>query len=577
MDINEIKPKAKKWLTGNYDTETKQQVRDMLEHDETALINSFYKDLEFGTGGLRGIMGAGTNRVNIYTVGSATQGLCNYLKKQFEGKPEISMAIAYDNRNNSRLFAETTAHIAAANGLNVYLFDELRPVPELSFAIRHLGCQAGVVITASHNPKEYSGYKVYWEDGGQIVNPHDKNIIDEVQKISSIDEIKWKGNQDKVKTIGEDIDKVYIDKIKSLSLSPEAIQRQSGIRIVYTPIHGSGVNLVPRALKNIGFTSVYNVPEQDETDGNFPTVVSPNPEEPAALNMAIEKGTEVGADVIMGTDPDADRVGIVVKGIKGEYVILNGNQTAAVLIYYLLTKWAEKNKLTGKEFIVKTIVTTEVLNNIADKYDVAHYDVLTGFKYIAELIRNLESEKTFIGGGEESYGYLVGDFVRDKDAVISCAIIAEIVAWAKDNGKSLFDLLIDIYVEFGFFKEKLISVKKEGKEGAEEIQRMMEDLRNNPPESINQSDVMQINDYQAGKSYDQISHLRYDINLPQSNVLQFILEDNSKITIRPSGTEPKIKIYFGAVEKLPSREQFDETNSKLDKKLESLSDALGIK
>lgn len=577
MDINEIRSRANKWLTGNYDEETKQQVRDMLERDETALINSFYQDLEFGTGGLRGIMGAGTNRMNIYTVGSATQGLCNYLKKQFEGKSEISMAIAYDSRNNSRLFAETTAHIAAANGIYVFLFDELRPTPELSFAIRHLGCQAGVVITASHNPKEYSGYKVYWEDGGQIVNPHDKNIIDEVQKISSIDEIKWKGNQDKVKTIGEDIDKVYIDKIRSLSLSPEAIQRQSGIRIVYTPIHGSGVNLVPRALKNIGFTSVYNVPEQDEPDGNFPTVVSPNPEEPAALNMAIEKGKEVGADVIMGTDPDADRVGIVVKDNKGEYVILNGNQTAAVLVYYLLTQWSEKNKLTGKEFIAKTIVTTEVLNNIADKYEVAHYDVLTGFKYIAELIRNLEGEKTFIGGGEESYGYLVGDFVRDKDAVISCTMIAEIIAWAKDNGKSLFDLLIDIYVEFGFFKEKLISVKKEGKEGAEEIQRMMEDLRNNPPESINQSDVMQINDYQAGKSYDQISHLRYDINLPQSNVLQFILEDNSKITIRPSGTEPKIKIYFGAVEKLPSREQFDEINGKLDKKLESLIDALGIK
>ena len=571
-----VKERANKWLEGNYDEETKKEVKQLLEGNEKELIDAFYQDLAFGTGGLRGIMGVGTNRMNIYTVGSATQGLCNYLSKEFSNYKTIKVAIAYDSRNNSRLFAEQTARICAANGFKVYLFDSLRPTPELSFAIRHLKCQSGVVITASHNPKEYNGYKVYWEDGGQIIAPHDKNIINEVLKINDIEEIKWEGKQDHIEMIGSEIDEVYTDKIKSLSLSPEAIQNNADIGIVFTPIHGSANKLVPMALKKLGFNQVSMVKEQEEPDGNFPTVESPNPEESAALNLAINQAKAINADLVMGTDPDADRVGIVVRNPHGKYVILNGNQAASILIYYLLTKWSEKGKLTGNEYIVKTIVTTELLVNIADKFGVEHHEVLTGFKYIADIIKRNEGKKTFIGGGEESYGYLVGDFVRDKDAVISCTMFAEITAWAREQGKSLYDILLEIYQEFGFFKEKLVSINKKGKEGADEIQRIMERFRNAPPDSINQSDVMLINDFQQQKAFDQLSHLRYDINLPKSNVLQFILKDNTQITLRPSGTEPKIKLYVSVKAELDEPADYENKNALLEEKISRIITQLGI-
>ncbi|MBN2521587.1 MAG: phospho-sugar mutase [Bacteroidales bacterium] len=572
-----IKEKAEKWLSPDFDEETRKQVKNLIDNNQEELIESFYRDLEFGTGGLRGIMGAGTNRMNIYTLGMATQGLCNYLKKEFSNKKDIKIAIAHDSRNNSRLYAETTANICSANGFKVYLFDDLRPTPELSFTIRHLGCQSGVVITASHNPKEYNGYKVYWEDGGQIISPHDKNIIEEVQKIKNIEEVKFQGLKKNIKLIGNEIDKAYVNEIKKLSLSPKIIKNQKNLKIVYTPIHGTGVKLVPMALHKFGFENIYNVPEQDISDGNFPTVHSPNPEEPAALSLALEKAKEIDADLVMGTDPDADRVGIAVKDNKGEFILLNGNQTATILINYLLTKWSENGKLKGKEYIVKTIVTTELLTEIAEKYDVKHYDVLTGFKYIADIIKQKEGKMQFIGGGEESYGYLAGEFVRDKDAVISCVLIAEATAWAKEKGKSLFELLIDIYVEYSFYKEKLISIVKKGKSGAEEIQKIMDNFRSNPPDSINNSDVVLIHDYLKQKTFDQLSHLRYDILLPKSNVLQFILNDGSKISIRPSGTEPKIKIYFGVKNKLDRKEDFDKINRLLDKRIENIIKALNIK
>ncbi len=475
MENNKIAPeilkRAQVWLNGNYDEETKAEIRNMIENDPEGLTEAFYKDLEFGTGGLRGIMGVGTNRMNKYTVGMATQGLANYLKKMFPNNKTISIAIATDSRNKNTFFANTTANVMSANGIKVYLFDEQRPTPELSFTIRHLGCQAGVVITASHNPPEYNGYKAYWEDGGQLVAPHDKNVIEEVQKIKNIDDVKFERNGDLIEIIGEEVDSIYIEKIKSLSLSPEIIQRQKNMKIVYTPIHGAGVKLVPQSLKAFGFENVINVPEQDIPDGNFPTVKSPNPEEPAALAMALDKAREVDAAIVMATDPDTDRVGIAVKNDKGEFVLLNGNQTATLLINYLLKKWKENGLVTGNEYIVKTIVTSEILKDIADKNGIETYDTLTGFKYIAEIIRLLEGKKTFIGGGEESYGYLVGDFVRDKDAVISCCMIAETAAWAADQGKTLYDLLPDIYVEFRFYKERLLSIVRKGKAGAEEIQR----------------------------------------------------------------------------------------------------------
>lgn len=568
--------KAKHWLESNIDTESKKILEEMIQHNENELIESFYKDLEFGTGGLRGIMGIGTNRMNIYTVGMATQGLCNYLKQQFQNLKEIKVAIAHDSRNNSRLFAEKTASVFSANGIQVYLFEDLRPTPELSFAIRHFNCQSGVVVTASHNPKEYNGYKVYWEDGGQIITPHDKNIIAEVQKIKNVDEIKFDNDLKLVQIIGENIDNEYLNELKKLSLNPEIIKKQKDLKIVYTPIHGTGVDLVPKALKAYGFENIYSVDEQNTPDGNFPTVKSPNPEEAAALELALKKAKETYADIVMATDPDADRVGIAVKNDKNEFILLNGNQAAALLINYLITQWKEKGKLKGKEYIVKTIVTSEILKDIADKYEVECYDVLTGFKYIADIIKQNEGKKKFIGGGEESYGYLAGEFVRDKDAVMSCALLAETAAFAKEQGNTLYQQLIDIYVEFGFYKEHLVSIVRKGKSGSEEIQKIMDTYRNTPPDSINNSTVMLIHDFEKQKTFDQVSHLRYDINLPKSNVLQFILQDGTKISVRPSGTEPKIKFYVGVKEKLEKREDFEEINQKLDKKIEGIIKSLGI-
>jgi len=571
-----VQSKANTWLNSSIDEDSKKEIENLIKNNEAELIESFYKDLEFGTGGLRGIMGVGTNRMNIYTIGMATQGLCNYLKQQFSDKKEIKVAIAYDSRNNSRLFAEKTASVFSANGIKVFLFEDLRPTPELSYAIRKLGCQSGIVVTASHNPKEYNGYKVYWEDGGQIINPHDKNIITEVQNIKDVSEVQFDDKLKHVETIGDKIDKEYLKEVTKLSLNPKVIKKQKDLKIVYTPIHGTGVELVPRALKSFGFENVTIVEEQKVPDGNFPTVKSPNPEEPAALKLALQKAKEIDADIVMATDPDGDRVGIAIKNNKNEFILLNGNQAAALLINYLISQWNKNGKLKGKEYIVKTIVTTELLKDIADKYKVECYDVLTGFKYIADIIKQKESEMKFIGGGEESYGYLAGEFVRDKDAVMSCALLAETAAWAKDQDKTLYEELIDIYVEFGFYKEKLISVVKKGKSGAEEIQAMMDNFRSNPPQTINGSNVMLIHDFQKQKTFDQISHLRYNINLPKSNVLQFILKDGSKISVRPSGTEPKIKFYFGVKDTLEKREDFENVNNLLEEKIDNIIKSLDI-
>jgi phosphoglucomutase len=574
--IQEVRLKAQAWLDGNIDDETRRQINYMLENDENELIESFYRNLEFGTGGLRGIMGAGTNRMNIYTVSMATQGLCNYLKKCFTSLDQISVAIAHDCRNNSSLYADTTAKVFSANGIKAYLFTELKPTPELSFAIRYLGCQAGVVITASHNPKEYNGYKVYWEDGGQIISPHDKNIIDEVQKITSLDSINFAADPDKIKKIDPEFDKIYVDKVASLSLSPDIIRKLHDLKIVYTPIHGTGVKLVPMALKKFGFTRIYNVPEQDITDGNFPTVVSPNPEESAALSMAIKKADEVGADLVMATDPDSDRVGIAVRDFNGNLVLLNGNQTGAVLIYYLIRKWSENGKLKGREYIVKTIVTTELMADIAKKYNVETFDVLTGFKFIADIIKLNEGKKSFIAGSEESYGYLAGDFVRDKDAVMACALIAETAAWAKDRGKSLYELLIEIYQEYGLYRESLANIYRKGKEGAEEIRQMMDNFRHTPPEMLGGSRVVKIYDYLLQKSLDKQNNTPLPITLPKSNVLQYLTEDNTKVSIRPSGTEPKIKFYFSVKGKLRKTEDYDSEVRNLDVKIEGIKKELGI-
>lgn len=575
--VQQVREKANKWLQSGIDQESKRQIENLLNNDQDELIESFYKDLEFGTGGLRGIMGIGTNRVNIYTVGMATQGLSNYLKQQFSEMKQIKVAIAYDSRNNSRLFAEKTASVFSANGIKAYLFESLRPTPELSFAIRHLKCQSGVVITASHNPKEYNGYKAYWDDGGQIISPHDKNIIAEVQKINKISDVLFDTSMKNVEIIGEKTDFEYVKELVKLSLNPEIIKKHKDLKIVYTPIHGSGVNLVPRVLKEYGFENIISVQEQNIPDGNFPTVKSPNPEEPAALQMAIEKAKKVNADIVMATDPDGDRVGIAVKDLKGDFVLLNGNQTAALLLNYLISQWKEKGKLKGKEYIVKTIVTSEILTEIAQKYKVEYFDVLTGFKYIADIIKQNEGKKKFIGGGEESYGYLAGEFVRDKDAVMSCALIAETAAFIKNQNKTLYEALIDIYIEFGFYKETLISLVRKGKSGDEEIKKMMEDYRNSPPQTINNSNVMLIHDFLKQKTFDQISHLRYDINLPKSDVLQFILHDGTKISIRPSGTEPKIKFYFGVKEKLYKRDDFEKVNTLLDEKIKNIIKSLNIK
>lgn len=565
----EIIERAKTWLSDKYDSETIKQVQELIDNNPDELLESFYKNLEFGTGGLRGIMGVGTNRMNTYTVAMATQGFANYIRMMFPNIEQPKVAIAHDCRNNSKEFAKTTADVMSANGIKVYLFNALRPTPELSFAIRELNCQAGVVVTASHNPKEYNGYKAYWEDGGQLVSPHDKNVISEVEKITDISMVKFTPNEDLIEYLDERFDEIYIDRILGLSLSPELIKKHNDLKFVYTPIHGTGGQIIPRLFKKAGFNNIDCVEEQMIVDGNFPTVISPNPEEKAALTMAIEKAKKVNADVVLATDPDADRVGIAVRDNNGEFVLLNGNQTAALITYYILERWNELNKFTGKEYIVKTIVTTELLCDIADKYNVKKFDVLTGFKFIADTILN-NPDMTFVCGGEESYGFLIGDFVRDKDANSACFIIAEIAAWATEQNKSLYQILKEIYKEFGFYKEGLISLTKKGISGTEEIQNMMHKFRNEPPTHILGSKIIEIKDYKVGISKNLINGNENVINLPKSDVLQFFTEDGTKISVRPSGTEPKIKFYFGIKAELNDIADFDSVNEGLNNRLSEL-------
>ena len=575
--IQEVTAKANVWLNGNYDAETKKEVQRMLDNpDKTDLIEAFYKDLEFGTGGLRGIMGVGTNRMNIYTVGAATQGLANYLKKQFPTLAQIKVVIGHDCRNNSRLFSETAANIFSANGIKTYLFDDLRPTPEVSFAIRELGCQSGIILTASHNKKEYNGYKAYWDDGGQMVFPHDEDVIKEVNKIQSVDEIKFTGDKSLIEIIGKEIDDKYIQAIKGITLSPESIKRNENMKIVYTPIHGTGVHIIPATMKAFGFKNIINVPEQDEVNGNFPTVVSPNPEEPAALNMAVKKAIETDADLVLASDPDADRVGAAIKNDKGEFILVNGNQTAMMLTYYFVRRWKELGKIAGKEYIVKTIVTTEVIKEIAERNGVECFDVFTGFKWIAAAMRENEGKKNYICGGEESYGFLPETFVRDKDAVSTCTMLAEIAAWAKDNGMSLYDLLRNIYLEYGFSKEKGISIEKKGKAGAEEIKQMMADFRSNPPKEIAGSPVVLIKDYKTLIAKDK-NGIESELVMPTtSDVLQLFTEDGSKISIRPSGTEPKIKFYVEVRGEMKSLADYDVANEKAETKVEAVKKSLNV-
>ena len=565
----EIIERAKVWLSDKYDSETRKQVQELIDNNPEELLESFYKNLEFGTGGLRGIMGIGTNRMNTYTVAMATQGFANYIKLMFPNIEQPQIAIAFDCRNNSPEFAKTAAEVMSANGIKVFIFNSLRPTPELSFAIRELKCQAGIVITASHNPKEYNGYKAYWEDGGQLVSPHDKNVIGEVEKITDFSMVNFNANNDLIEYLDEKFDEIYINKILDLSLSPESIEKQQDLVFVYTPIHGTGGQIIPKLFSKAGFKNVHCVEEQMIVDGNFPTVVSPNPEEKAALTLAIEKAKKVNADVVLATDPDADRVGIAVKDENGEFVLLNGNQTAALLTYYLLTRWNELGKLSGKEYIVKTIVTTELLFDMANKYNVEKFDVLTGFKFIADKILN-NPEMTFIGGGEESYGFLIGDFVRDKDANSACFMIAEIAAWAAEQNKTLYQILKEIYKEFGFYKEGLLSLTKKGISGSEEIKNMMFRFRNDTPKEILGSKIIEIKDYKTSICKNVISGTETVIDLPKSDVLQFFTEDGTKISIRPSGTEPKIKFYFGIKAKLNDIADFEVVDSELNNKINSL-------
>ena len=576
--IDEVRKKAEAWLGKDYDEATRNQVQAILDNsDPTDLIESFYKDLEFGTGGLRGIMGVGTNRMNKYTVGAATQGLSNYLRKEFGETSEIKVVIGYDCRNNSREFAEISADIFSANDIKVYLFEDLRPTPEISYAIRKLGCQSGIILTASHNPKEYNGYKAYWDDGAQMIAPHDKNTIAEVNKIRSVSDIKFNGNEKLIEIIGKDIDDAYIKDLKTISLSPDIISRHKDMKIVYTPIHGTGVHIIPKAMNNFGFTNIINVPEQDVVSGDFPTVVSPNPEEPAALLMAVERAKATDAELVLASDPDADRMGAAVKNNEGEWVLLNGNQTAILFIYYLITRWRELDKLTGKEYIVKTIVSSDTIRAIAEKNEVEFYDVYTGFKWIADIMRKNEGKKTFIGGGEESYGFLCEDFVRDKDAVSSCCIMAEMTAWAKDQGLTLFGLLNRIYAEYGYSKEVGISVVKKGKSGAEEIEAMMKNFRANPMKEIGGSKVTMTYDYASLKGHSFVDNEDFSLNMPTtSNVLQYYTEDNTKISIRPSGTEPKIKFYIEVHEPIKSVEMIPDAEKIASKKIEQIKLSLGI-
>ena len=575
--IKQVTEKAKKWLTPAYDAETQAEVKRMLENeDKTELIECFYKDLEFGTGGLRGIMGAGSNRMNIYTVGAATQGLSNYLNKCFAGKGQISVVVGHDCRNNSRKFAEISADIFSANGIKVYLFEDMRPTPEMSFAIRHLGCQSGIILTASHNPKEYNGYKAYWDDGAQVLAPHDKGIIDEVNKIASAADIKFQGNKDLIQIIGEDVDSIYLDKVHSISIDPEVIKRQKDLSIVYTPIHGTGMMLIPRALKQWGFENVHCVPEQMVKSGDFPTVVSPNPENAEALSMAIALAKSIDADIVMASDPDADRVGMACKNDKGEWVLINGNQTCLIFLYYIIKNRIAMNKMKGNEFIVKTIVTTELIKAVADKNNMEMYDCYTGFKWIARQIRLNEGIKQYIGGGEESYGFLAEDFVRDKDAVSACALLAEICAWAKDQGKTLYDVLMEIYVEYGFSKETTVNVVKPGKSGADEIKAMMENFRANPPKEIGGSKVILTKDYKSLKATDGEGNVS-DIDMPEtSNVLQYFTQDGTKISVRPSGTEPKIKFYIEVKGEMGCPKCYVSASAEAEEKVKAVRQSLGI-
>lgn len=576
--LKQVTEKANKWLGAEYDAETREAVKAMLEsEDKTELIESFYKDLEFGTGGLRGIMGAGTNRMNIYTVGAATQGLANYLKVAFADLDEIKVVVGHDVRNNSRKFAEIVADIFSANGIKVYLFASCRPTPEISFAIRHLGCQSGVIITASHNPKEYNGYKAYWNDGAQMIAPHDVNTINYVNEVKSVSEIKFEGDKSKIQIIGEDIDSVYLEKIKALSLSPEAIKKHHDMKIVYTPIHGTGGKLIPRSLKNFGFTNIINVPEQDIESGDFPTVESPNPEEPSAMAMGIAKAKETGAEIVLASDPDADRIGLVIRDNNGEYVLINGNQIALIFLNYLMTRNTELGTLTGNEYIVKTIVTTETIRKIAEAQHIKMFDCYTGFKWIASVMRENEGKGRYLGGGEESYGFLVQDFVRDKDSVSAISIMAEIAAWAKEKGMNMIEMLEDIYLKYGFSREKGISLVRKGKSGAEEIAAIMKQFRENPPKALAGSPVVVMKDFQSLVKTNTTDGTTEKLDMPTtSNVLQYFTADDTKVSIRPSGTEPKIKFYIEVRDNLKDAADYAAAQERADKKIEQLKKDLGI-
>ena len=569
-----IQQKADLWLNGNYDEDTKTEIRRMLDEDPAILADAFYRNLEFGTGGLRGIMGVGTNRINRYTIGMATQGYANYLRKCFPDQ-EVSVAVGHDSRNNSRTFAEITASVMAANGIRVFLFKKLRPTPELSFAIRHLGCKGGVVCTASHNPREYNGYKAYWMDGGQLVPPHDKNVITEVEAIASVDDVKWSGNEHLITLIEEEIDEAYMQMVKNLSVYPEVIARQQDLSIVYTPIHGTGIELVPKVLDRFGFRNVHLVSEQIEPNGNFPTVVYPNPEESEAMSLGLAMATRLDADILLGTDPDADRVGIGVKNDKGEWVLLNGNQTAVLAFNYMIEARKAKGIAMPNDMVVKTIVTTDLIDAIAAANGVNCYNVLTGFKWIAELIREKEASEHYIIGGEESYGLMIGDQLRDKDAVSAVALLCEMAAYEKDKGRSLYDKLIDIYLNYGHYKEHLVSITKKGMDGHQQIADMMDRFRKDPPRQLNGISVVNLMDYERRESTDLISGTVEPIKLPKSNVLQFLLEDGSKVSARPSGTEPKIKFYFSVKGSLTSRDEFHQAEAALATRIKQIIDDLG--
>ncbi|WP_028786227.1 phospho-sugar mutase [Terrimonas ferruginea] len=563
-----IQAKINTWLTGSFDEDTRQEIKKLQQENETDLADAFYRNLEFGTGGLRGIMGVGTNRMNKYTVGMATQGYANYLKQSFPG--EVKVAIAHDSRNNSRFFAETTAGVFAANGIKVYLFESLRPTPELSFAIRHLGCQGGVVCTASHNPKEYNGYKAYWNDGAQLVPPHDKNVIKEVEKISSVDEVKFTGGEENITLIGREIDEAYMDMVKGLSVYPDVIARQHDLKIVYTPIHGTGIKLVPEVLQRFGFTNVTIVEEQAEPNGNFPTVAYPNPEEKETMSIGLKKAESLDADILLGTDPDADRVGIGIRDNHGKWVLMNGNQTAVLAFNYLIEARRTKGIAQPNDMVITTIVTTGMIDEIAAANKVACYRVLTGFKWIAEMIREKEGKENYIVGGEESFGLMIGDKIRDKDAVSAVALLCEMAAYEKEKGRSLFDKLIELYIQHGFYKEDLISITKKGMDGQQQIAAMMEAFRAQPPQTINGSPVVKLLDYELQQGKNLQTGETWPITLPKSNVLQFILEDGSIISARPSGTEPKIKFYFSIKEKLENAADFDKVNAQLDEKIKAI-------